>query len=176
MGAAAETVRPRFGLKKTGMAKEVEQPTLDVQAELDKLLSAEGELVEMNGRKVRIGWLKNDTERKFTHVMLREGADPRKRVVQAYSVIRLDVRSGLLTALLQGFVWWLYWRWLWYVRRDRCSQFQLAVIGAAKKKVQQQSEALALSTILLISTMDTMMTMARHEVGRAGRGGAQPSA
>lgn len=153
------------------MAKELEQPGLDVQKLLDEVVNAEPEVVEFGGRKARIGWLHKDTEGRISHLMFGKD-DIDKRMVKWYSLVMLDVRSGFLTWLL-GWLWYgVYWRWLWYVRRERNTSFQMQVIAASKKKIQERSDAFAMATILMIGAMDTMMMRARHELGRAGRSGA----
>lgn len=150
---------------------ELEQPKIDAQAALDELVHADPEVVESLGRKVRIGWLHKDTEDRISRLMLREGDGTEMKLVRWYSYIMLDRRSGLLTWLL-GWSWhWLHWRWLWYVRRERGTAFQMDVVLASKKKIQERSRAFVMSTILMIEAMDTMMMRARHEAGRAGRHG-----
>lgn len=151
------------------MAETIEQPSVDVQKMLDELLESEPEVVRIDGRKTRIGWLHKDTERRLSHVMLKDG-DIEKKVVKWYSLVRLDMRSGFLTWFL-GVFYGLYWRWLWYVKRERGTRFQMEVIAASKKKIQERSEAFALSTVLMIGAMDTMMMKARHEAGQAGLSG-----
>lgn len=142
---------------------------MDVQKLLDELLEAEPEVVNVGGKKVRIGWLHKDTERRISHLMLKDG-DLEKKVVEWYALVRLDKKSGFLTWLL-GVWYFVYWRWLWYVRRERGTKFQMEVIRASKKKIQERSDAFAMSTVLMIGAMDTMMMMARHEAGPAGLSG-----
>lgn len=157
------------------MAKEtVEQPSVDAQRLYDELLSAEPEVVSFGGRKARIGWLHKDTERRISHIMLKyDSDDVAKNIVKWYSAVALDRRSGFLTWLLTTFVWWAHWRWTWYVKRERGTQFQMGVVGASKKKLKERSEACALTTILMVEVMDTMMMKAAHEAGRAERVGAE---
>lgn len=153
------------------MGNVVEQPGLDVQKLLSDLIDGEPEVVSVDGRKVRVGWLHKDTERRISGVML-GGGDVDKKVVKWYALVRLDRKNGFLTWLL-GWVWYgVYWRWLWYVKRERGTKFQMGVLSASKKKIQERSDALGLSTVLMVGAMDTMMMMARHEVGPAGRAGA----
>lgn len=144
---------------------EVKQPSIDAQKMLSDLIHAEAEEVRIGNRKTHIRWLHKDTESRISHLMTKRNGDSEKRLVQWYSLVRLDRKSGFLTWIL-GWLWYrIYWRWLWYVRRDRCTAFQMAVIDASKKKIRERSEALGLSTILMIEAMDTMMMMARHESG-----------
>ena len=151
--------------------KKMEQPTIDIQKSLDDLLSREPETVVVDGKKYKIGWLHNGTVRKFSHVMLKE-KDPWKRNTKATACILLNRKNGLLTWFLMWSWYWIYWRWLYYVKN--IDQTETAVVlNCAKKKIQ--SEPLMLATILATGMMDTLMTIASHEAGPAGRGSVQPT-
>ena len=138
------------------------QPDIELQKLLDAVMEAEPEVVTFYGKKHKIRWLHNGVTRKFSHVMMTE-KDPWKRSVKVCACVLLNCRNGLLTWLLLRLWYWLYWRWLYYVR-DIDQVEVIGVLDAGKKKVQ--SEPLALATILATGMMDTMMTMARHEVGQ----------
>jgi len=155
------------------MGNVVEQPKMDVQQMLSDVMANEAELVEADGRKVRIGWLHKDTESRLSRLMFeKEGkGDAEKRLVKWYTLVRLDRKSGFLTWLYGWMFYWFVWRWLWYVKRERCTRFQMGVILASKKKIQERSDAFAMSSILMIGAMDTMMMMARHESGPAVQAG-----
>lgn len=148
---------------------EIQQPDLKMQQALDDIINREPDLVEVYGKKRKIDWLHNGTVRKFSHIMLRE-KEEWKRNVKVCSCILLNKRHGLLTWFLLHFWYWVYWRWLYYVK-DINQVEVLAVLNAAKKKIQ--SEPLAWATILSTEMMDTMMMMAQHEVGRAALAGVQ---
>ena len=150
---------------------EVKQPTVDIQELLSDMMEQEPETVVLCGRKYRIGWLHNANVRKFSHIMVKD-KNPWRRNVKVCACVLLNHRWGLLTWLLLHVWYSIYWRWLYYVRD--IDQVEVAsVLNCAKKKIQQ--EPLVLSTILATGMMDTMMTMARHELGRAGQGGDQPT-
>ena len=151
--------------------KKIEQPSFDLQQLLDSIMEATPETVVANGKKRKIGWLHNGVTRKFSHIMMTE-KDPWKRNVKVASCVLLNHRYGLVTCLLLHLWYWVYWRWQYYVR-DMDQVEVMGVLDASKKKIQ--SEPLAVATILATAMMDTIMTMARHESGPAGRGGAQPT-
>ena len=151
--------------------KKIEQPDLEMQKLCSDLMEQEPETVYVNGHKYTITWLKNRTMRKFSHIMLK-GKDPWKNNVKTCACILLNRKNGILTWFLLHFWYWIYWRWLYYVR-DIDQIEVMGVLNASKKKIQ--SEPLAVATILATAMMDTMMMMARHEVGQAARGGAQPT-
>lgn len=147
--------------------KKIDQPGAEIQKLLDAVMEAEPEVVTFYGRKHKIHWLHNGVQRKFTHIMLNE-KDAWKRGVKGCACVLLNRRNGLWTWLLLHVWYWVYWRWLYYFW-DIDQVEIMGVLSAAKKKIQ--SEPLALTTILATGMMDTMMTMARHEVGPAGLGG-----
>ena len=145
---------------------ETKQPKIDTQQLFSDLINKEPETVKIGDRKVSIGWIHKETESRISNVMLKE-KNNEKRHVKWYSLVRLDCRNGFLTWLL-GWLWyWIYWRWIWYVKHERGTVFQIAVVQASKKKIQERSELLSLSTISMIEAMDTMMTIAQHESGQA---------
>ena len=149
----------------------IEQPSVDIQRMVSDLMEQEPEIVTVRGKKRRITWLKRRTTRKFSHIMLKE-EDPWKRNVKCCACVLMNSRHGLLTAFRLRFCYWLYWRWLYYVR-DIDMIDVLGVLDASKKKIQ--SETLLLATILATATADTIMMMARHEYGQVGQAGEPPS-
>ena len=151
--------------------KKIEQPGLDLQEVISDLMEQEPETVVVCGKKHSITWLKNSTVRKFSHIMVKE-KDPWKRNVKVCACVLLNKRFGLFNRIAQRCWHWIYWRWLFYVR-DIDQVEVMGVLDASKKKIQ--SEPLSVATILAIGMMDTMMMMARHEAGRAERGGEQPT-
>ena len=150
---------------------EIKQPTIDMQELLSNMIEQEPEKVTLCGKEYRIGWLHNRNVRKFSHIMLKE-KDPWRRNVKVCACVLLNHRWGLLTWFLLNVWYGFFWRWLYYVR-DIDQVEVAAVLDCAKKKIQQ--EPLAMSTILATEMMDTMMMMARHEVGPVGQVGAQPT-
>lgn len=153
------------------MKEKIEQPKLDVQEVVSNLMEQEPETVVVCGKKHRIGWLKKRTVRKFSHIMVKD-KDPWRRNVKVCACILLNNKHGLVTWFLLWAWYWMYWRWLYYVR-DIDQVEVMGVLDASKKKIQ--SEPLAMATILAIGMMDLMMNMARHEVTQAEQRGEQPT-
>lgn len=149
----------------------IQQPDMKMQEALDDLLSREPDIIEVSGKKYKVHWLHNGTVRKFSHVMVKEKSEW-KRNVKVCACVLLNKRNGLWTFILLHVWYWIFWRWLYYVK-DINQIEVVGVLNAAKKKIQ--SEPLALASILSIEMMDTMMTMAQHELGRAALTGAQPT-
>ncbi|UKK52663.1 hypothetical protein [Prevotella sp. E2-28] len=150
--------------------KKIEQPGIELQKLASSLMEQEPETISVLGHKHTITWLKKRTVRKFSHIMLKE-KDPWKRNVKVCACVLLNSRNGLATWFLLHFWYMIYWRWLYYVK-DIDQVEIVGVLSASKKKIQ--SEPLAVATILSTAMMDTMMMMARHEVGQAEQAGVQP--
>ena len=70
--------------------------------------------------------------------------------------------------------YWLYWRWLYYIKDVDVVEV-LKVLDVSKKKIP--SNAFSLTTILATGMTDVMMTMTRSEVKaiQAEQAGEQPS-
>lgn len=149
--------------------KKIEQPNIELQTLISTLMEEEPDTVIVAGHKHTITWLKKRTIRKFSHIMLKE-KDPWKRNVKVCACILLNSRNGLAVWFLLHFWYWIYWRWLYYVK-DIDQVEVMGVLDASKKKIQ--SNPLAVATILATAMMDTIMTMAQHEVGQVEQVGAR---
>lgn len=151
--------------------KKIEQPKMSLQKILSDIMEQEPEKVTVCGRNYSIGWLKNGTVRKFSHIMT-HCSDPWKRNVKVCACVLLNKSNGLLTWFLLKVWYHIYWRWLYYV--DDIDQVEIAaVLDVSKKKIQ--SQPLAIATILATGMMDTMMMMAQHEHTQAEPAGAEPT-
>ena len=72
------------------------------------------------------------------------------------------------------FLYWIYWRWLYYIKDVDVAEV-LRVLDVSKKKIP--SNAFSLATILATGMTDVMMTMTRSEAKaiQAEQAGEQPS-
>lgn len=147
--------------------EKITQPDFDLQAKLDELYEATPEEVTFRGKKVKIGWLKNYTMRRFSHVMAKE-ENIEKRHAKLVAIVLLNNMW-----LIKPF-YWILWRWYYYVIDLNVVEV-LKVLDVAKKKVQQEPFYLAI--ILSTGMTDLMMTMTSKEARRiqAERLGAQPT-
>ena len=145
--------------------KNIEQPGVELQELLDKIMEAEPEAVVFMGKKRKIGWMKKGTMRKFSHVVTRE-KDEWKRNCKICAAVLLN---GCWKLRL---LYWAYWRWLYYWK-DPDAVEVLRIVDAAKKKIP--SAACSLITILATGMTDVMMTMTKEEARaiRAGQAGEQ---
>lgn len=88
--------------------KKVEKATIEQEQLLNSVVEDKKDIVEIRGRKFRIGWLRNRARRKLTDIVLNEKDDSK-------------VSSKCSAALvLNGyfkikFFYWFLWRWFYYV-------------------------------------------------------------
>lgn len=145
--------------------KTIEQPGVEIQELLDSVLEAGRTDVVFLGRKVSLGWMYYEQERKFTHISLTED-DAKKRDAKLCAVLLLDGRWKLKLRY-----WWL-WRRLYYWETLNAVEV-LRLLDAAKKKIP--SAACSLITILATGMSDVLMTMRKAEAdaSRAARAGVQ---
>lgn len=151
------------------MADAKEQPTVEYQILLDKIMEAEPETISFRGKKKKIGWLHKRTQRKFTHIMTKE-KDPEKRNVKLCACIL----TNNVFVWFKPLVYALRWRWYWHIV-DLDDVEVLKVIDAAKKKIQFYPSLLI--TTLSTEMKDVMMAMTKKEAEaiRAAQAGEQPS-
>lgn len=141
------------------MQKEIKQPTTDIQRTLDDILSEKPSYVTIRGKRKKIGWLRKDTIRRFTHIALNEDNENKRN-------------AKLCAAILTNgaFVWFkpllykLRWRWYYYVKNLDDVEI-LSVVSAGKKKLP--TKASLLITILATGMVDTGMMMRKTEQAQA---------
>ena len=132
------------------------QPNDISQQKLNDVLEDGVDVVEIRGKKFRIGWLKKGVIRKLTN-----------EVLTCKHEDELSARCASLV-ILNGY-WkiklfhWIYWRYLWRKYNDD-DLFDITLI--AKKKADLQTQAYLRNTIYLIGMKDTIMTMTRKEAER----------
>ena len=144
---------------------EREQPNRSMQELLDEVLEATPDEIEFRGKTWKIHWWRNYMKRRFTHLMLK--GTKKKRSGQTASHTdqwKLNVQLVALLLLARKwkivFLWWAYWRWLYYVV-DLDQVEVLRVMEASKKKIPLEPSMMC--TGLAISMMDTLMSQTREE-------------
>lgn len=110
--------------------KKIEQPTLDLQQLLDSVLEDSPTDVEFMGKKHTLRWLRNGVVRKFSHVSITE-KDDNKRAVKLCAIVLLNNVWKL------RFLYWIVWRW-WYYVKDVDAVELLRVLDVAKKKFHRR--------------------------------------
>ncbi len=145
----------------------MEQPNDELRRLLDNVLMASPTTVEFCGKRKTIGWLHKGTIRKFSHIGVTEN-DEWKKDVKTCATVLLNNKWKIML------FYWIYWRWLYYVK-DVSIVEVLRVLDVCKKKVP--SVPFSLATILVTGMTDLMMTMTKVEAEpiQAGQAGAQPS-
>lgn len=140
--------------------KYVEQPGVDAELELNNIIDNGVSKVKIPGtnRSYNIRWLKHESTRKITRVLLqmKEGDDDKISCKVAAVIVLNDFWKI-------KFLYWIVWRWFYYVRQYVDAQL-LPLIMEGKKKVQQ-GEFYSV-TMLLIGMKDTIMTMTKAEIDR----------
>lgn len=134
--------------------KKIEQPSVDIQKLLDSILHDEPTEFVFRGKKRKIGWLHKGTMSKCSHIVMKEDNEWKRNVKVCVCILLNNVWKI-------RFMYWLYWRWLYYIK-DVGADEVLAVLDASKKKIP--SNAFSLTTILATEMTEVMMTMTKSEV------------
>lgn len=147
--------------------KKVEQPSVDIQKLLDSILHDEPTEFVFRGKKHKIGWLHKGTMSKCSHIVMKEDNEWKRNVKVCVCILLNNVWKI-------RFMYWFYWRWLYYIK-DIGADEVLAVLDASKKKIP--SSVFSLTTILATEMTEVMMTMTKSEVkaSQAEQRGEQPS-
>ena len=147
--------------------KKIEQPSVDIQKLLDSILHDELTEFVFRGKKHKIGWLHKGTMSKCSHIVMKEDNEWKRNVKVCVCILLNNVWKI-------RFMYWFYWRWLYYIK-DIGADEVLAVLDASKKKIP--SSVFSLTTILATEMTEVMMTMTKSEVkaSQAEQRGEQPS-
>ena len=147
--------------------KKIEQPSVDIQKLLDSILHDEPTEFVFRGKKHKIGWLHKGTMSKCSHIVMKEDNEWKRNVKVCVCILLNNVWKI-------RFMYWLYWRWLYYIK-DIGADEVLAVLDASKKKIP--SSVFSLTTILATEMTEVMMTMTKREVkaSQAEQRGEQPT-
>lgn len=147
--------------------KKIEQPSVDIQKLLDSILHDEPTEFVFRRKKHKIGWLHKGTMSKCSHIVMKEDNEWKRNVKVCVCILLNNVWKI-------RFMYWFYWRWLYYIK-DIGADEVLAVLDASKKKIP--SSVFSLTTILATEMTEVMMTMTKSEVkaSQAEQRGEQPS-
>ena len=147
--------------------KKIEQPSVDLQELLDSVLHDDPTEFVFRGKKHSIGWLRKGTMRRCTHIMMKEKNEWKRNVKICVCILLNNIWKI-------RFLYWIYWRWLYYIKDVDVAEV-LRVLDVSKKKIP--SNAFSLATILATGMTDVMMTMTRSEAKaiQAEQAGEQPS-
>ena len=139
---------------------EIDQPDIDQEKELNSLIENGVSEVKIPGtnRVYRLRWLKHEATRKITSILhnMKDGDDDKISCKAAAAIVLNDFWKI-------KFLYWLLWRWFYYVRQYTDNQL-LPLILEGKKKVPLKG--FLSTTMLVIEMRDTIMTMKKGEVHR----------
>ena len=133
--------------------KKIEQPTVDLQEMLDSVIGDTPTEVVFRGKKHSVGWLRKGTMRRCTRIKMKEKNEWKRNVKICVCILLNNIWK------IRAF-YWLYWRWLYYIKDVDVVEV-LKVLDVSKKKIP--SNAFSLATILTTGMTDVMMTMTRSE-------------
>ena len=119
----------------------------------------EADVVEVRGRKFKVRWMHPFTTEWITSLMLKDGNDA-KVVCQASALIALN---GYWKA---KFLYWIVWRWFYYIRQYTSQELVPLIEMAQKKTAQEVAVAYLNATMLLTALKDTAKQMTKEEAGR----------
>lgn len=146
----------------------MKQATIDIQQELNRVAMGNPTEVEIVGtrrlfhrkkpRSVKVDYLCSETLRMMTAVSLDDKTDTVHELQQPSKIAALIVLNGFFKIKL---LYWLLWRWYFYIRQYKAEQLY-PIIAEGKKKVPQIGYLM--STTLTASMRDTVKAMTRAEV------------
>ncbi|MCM1295394.1 MAG: hypothetical protein NC311_07605 [Muribaculaceae bacterium] len=140
------------------MAKRpVQQPSLDDERQLLGIIDNEATEIPLGKRVIRMRMLTGHAQHRITQVLLGKG---REDMVSCKCVAAARLNGYFKIK----FLWWLVWRWYFYIRQY--SEADLAPAVAEIKKKVPLTDYLA-NTTYLIAIRETMMQMNREEVSRS---------
>ena len=148
------------------MSKKNEKPIKEATREDEQLqMSVRQNLadeVEVRCKKFKVRWMHPATTEWITSLMLKDGNDS-KVISQAAALI---VLNGFWKTHL---LYWLKWRWFYYVRQYNAQELA-PIIETAQKKTQQEAAMAYLNdTMLLTALKDTAKQMTKEEAERTLR-------
>lgn len=140
---------------------------MDLQELLDSVLHDEPTEFVFIGKKHKLGWLRKGTMSRCSHISTKEKNEWKRNVKICVCILLNNIWKI-------RFLYWIYWRWLYYIKDVDISDV-LRVLDVSKKKIP--SNAFSLATILATGMTDVMMTMTRSEAKaiQAEQAGEQPS-
>lgn len=157
------------------MAKEpkIEQPTQDEQKEYVSLRDNDATIVPILGtnKKYKLRWMKNGQIWKLSRVILRVDGKVGEEKGNVMEQVLADNKLACKVAaiyLLDGWLkmkllYWLAWRWFYYVKDYGADQLH-PLLEEGKKKVPLMQFLGA--TMSLIGARDTLMQMRTEEAER----------
>lgn len=133
----------------------------DAQALVD-VVENEKTVVELRGRKLKIGWMHPATCDWISALMAHDG-DENTVLAKCAALIRLN---GFWKSHL---FYWIVWRWYYYVRQYTSAELLPLFELAQKKTAAEAAPAYLRGTILLTALSTTKKQMTKREAERTLR-------
>ena len=89
--------------------KKIEQPSVDLQELLDSVLHDEPTEFVFRGKKHKIGWLRKGTMSRCSHIRSKEKNEWKRNVKICVCILLNNIWKI-------RFLYWIYWRWLYYIK------------------------------------------------------------
>ena len=124
--------------------KKIEQPSVDLQEMLDSVIGDTPTEVVFRGKKHSVGWLRKGTMRRCTNIKMKEKNEWKRNVKICVCILLNNIWK------IRAF-YWIYWRWLYYIKDVDVVEV-LKVLDVSKKKIP--SNAFSRATILATGTTD----------------------
>ena len=165
--------------------KAITPPSPEAEKELHDIVHNVKTEVKVRDTTFRVGGIYNDTLDKITSILIDADAAEREESRNEEKMSQSErehlersrfVRERKVTAkcaaaiVLNGFfrirlLWWLVWRWFFYVRQYTDEEFAPLIVEL-KKKAASERTAFLVNTTFLIDVRTTTMTMTRKEASR----------
>ena len=107
--------------------KKIEQPSVDLQELLDSVLHDEPTEFVFRGKKHKLGWLRKGTMSMCSHIRAKEKNEWKRNVKICVCILLNNIWKI-------RFLYWIYWRWLYYIK-DVAVADVLRDLEVSKKKI-----------------------------------------
>lgn len=131
------------------------QPTIDNERQLEGVVDNNTDYVEIRGKRFGFRPLGGWARHKISLIMLKKGGDEFAVSCKCLAAAKLHSYFRI------KFLWWLVWRWYYYVRNYTETELMEAFVLIKKKVAAEDYWAV---TMLQIGMRETMMQMNREEV------------
>lgn len=151
--------------------KAIQEATLEDERQQKSVTKNYADPVVVRGRTFQVKWMHPATTDKITCLMLKDGND-NKVLSQCAALI---VLNGFWKTHL---LYWLLWRWFYYVKQYNAEELTPLFEMAQKKTQSQGAVAYLNATMLLTVLKDTKKAMTKAEAERtlqelrSGKGGS----